>query len=211
MPAAAVAGSGALLFALAALVERGFGLPAWAAGVVEEAGKAGLIAAFGFAALGSAERGAARGLSLGLAACAVFAAIENCAYFLAFPDAGTLARLAWSLPLHLDAALLSALGALPLLRLAEDRRGIRGLGRAQGKAPSAPPLALASRIALFSALAAAAAALHAFSNGLLSNDPPAAVLAAFPVAGIAALAVLASVFVDTAYIGGFLHGTEQGS
>jgi RsiW-degrading membrane proteinase PrsW (M82 family) len=207
---AAVLGSGALLFASAAFVERALGTPPWAAGIIEEAGKAILVAAFGLAALRSGGGDPARGLSLGLAASAVFAAIENCAYYLAFPEAGTLARLAWSLPVHLDAALLSALGAAPLLRRIGERRRERARSPSPGRASGGDPLPWLSRIALFATAVAAAAAIHALANFVLSKGPTGMILAAAPIIGFSALAVLAIAFIDTAYIGGFLHGTEQG-
>ena len=211
--------AGGLLFGAAWALERATGATVTGAGAIEELGKALAILSSGLLCMYRTTRGqdarrrmpgAARGLSLGLAAAAAFAAIENGAYFLAFPEAGLLARLAWSLPVHLDAALVEALGAVPLLRLLATRPATRaGAGGARQAIPSRRIATLAGGGAAFAAATAAAAALHALANGIVDRSPPAWILAAGSLTGFTALAALAAAFIDTAYIGGFLHGTEQ--
>lgn len=188
---------GVALFGVASSLERGFGLGPVSGAWVEETGKAALLLGLGAAGVrravkqgapGRAGRarslGAARGLSLGLVAVAVFALIENLAYFAAFPEAGILSRLVWSTPGHLAAALLEALGALALLR--GNRSGIF-------KAVAALVLAGAWHTGLNLMASGALAGPHFLAGSL------AALLAALS---------LLFLFLGQAYLGGFLHGAD---
>jgi hypothetical protein len=129
--------------------------------------------------------GTARGLSLGLAAVAVFVIAENLAYFSAFPEAGILKRLLWSMPGHLVAALLEALGALGLLRR-RDRWGGLLAGLSLGLAIS----------------------WHGALNLLASGTLTLQVFAAVALLANLLLLGLLHLFLDRAYLGGFLHGAD---
>lgn len=214
------AGTG-LFFAVAG-IESSLRASSSSSAFIEEIGKASTILTFGWiyryleahegAPKGKSPRGArlrrgatARGVSMGLAAAAVFAAVENLAYFAAFPEAGILARLLWSLPVHLDSALLEALGALPLLgispRVSRSRKGaLRGL---------APRFAsLAYHTLAFAVGLVAGALLHAAANLAAEMGIAAEALASGALVGIIGFAALAKAYYHTAYIGGFLHGAE---
>ena len=118
--------TGLLLYGGAVGSETVLGTNLSGSALLEELGKALLLLAFGWCGTARAghlsrqgrarARGLARGLSLGLVAIGVFAGIENLAYLLAFREAGVLARLFWSLPVHLVAGLLEALGVVFLFR-----------------------------------------------------------------------------------------------
>ena len=133
----------------------------------------------------------ARGLSLGLVAVAVFAGAENLAYLIAFQEAGVLARLLWSLPVHLVAALAEALGVLLLFRW----RG-SGPAEARGRLPlvgePVPGLRLApgrqpARLRITSPL-------RPSRLGVV-------------IANLLFLVLLLQ-FLRQAYLGGFLHGAD---
>ena len=233
--------SGLLLY-LGALVLEGLGELLLAPGspeaarralfaLIEEGAKLGLLLAFGlrFGAGGPRRRGAdalrlgaARGLSLGIAAVAVFAAIENLAYFAASPGWGAAGRLLWSEPVHLVSALALSLGLFPLVsgrggpagrtdpRRAMGDRGIPAGGPAGRRAARAAP-AIAGGFAL-------AYAWHLGANlaasGLLlprAAEAPggaARLLAAGSILNAAALWALLRLYLRKAVIGGFLYGKE---
>ena len=153
----------------------------------------------------------ARRISLALVATAVFAAAENLAYFAAFREAGVLGRLLWSMPVHLSAALAEALGALGLAGAwsrpaAAEHAGRLGIGALRDAAFAAARRARRPLACLASL--AAGTAIHAAANAVASGPAGrvAPVIGAF--AGLPILAALAAAFVDRAYIGGFLHGTD---
>jgi len=138
----------------------------------------------------------ARGLSLGLVAITVFIGVEHLAYCAAFPEAGILTRLLWSLPVHLVAALVEALGALALLQQvnaeAEGRpwaRALRGPGACCGA------LALA-------------AAWHGGANLLVSGRLALPVFVTGACLAHLLFLILLSRFLTQAYLGGFLHGAD---
>lgn len=198
-------GSGMALFFVAAWVQRYLPLGPMVAVLEEEAGKAGLIllggfwrvhSVRGFAALennpGRRARtlgmGLARGLSLGLVAVCSFAAAENLAYLLAFPEGGVLARLFWSLPIHLVSALLEALGALLWLRGPHRR-------------PWVGPLAWVVSLA-------AAVGFHLGANHLASSALPFSLFLSGVIVANALFVALLAVYLRQAYLGGFLHGAD---
>ena len=195
---------GVSLFELAAFVERRTGMGALPSAFLEEAGKAALILGFGLFGLRSerARRAAllsgARGLCLGLVGVAIFVAAENLAYFLAFPEASVLERLVWTLPVHIVAALLEAIGALVLLRaLAPLPKGRK-----------VEPGELALGIVAFGLALLGAAAWHWAANllvlaGLSTRN---LVLGALTGSGLAVL--LFTLLLRRAFIGGFLDGTD---
>ncbi len=204
--------AGAALFAAAAAIERLLGTSPAVSAVLEESLKTISILSIGYFAYRASMRrpdapgtgrerrarlAAARGISLGLASTLAFAGIENLAYLFAFPEAGILARLAWSLPVHLVAALLEALGALAsLTALAAFAAGRRSRLRA-----------LASGGALV-ALVAAGSAWHAAANVLVDSGIASWTYVGGATASLALAQVLVRVVTRRAYNGGFLHGTE---
>jgi hypothetical protein len=129
--------------------------------------------------------GIARGLSLGLSAVAMFVLAENMAYFSVFPEAGILKRLLWSMPGHLVAALLEALGSLWLLRRC-DWRG-----------------------ALLAGMSLVLAVLWHVAMNLLATGPLTALV--FTTGALLApslFLILLLLYLDRAYLGGFLHGAD---
>jgi hypothetical protein len=137
--------------------------------------------------------GTARGLSLGLVAVAVFIGAENLGYLIAFPESGVLARLLWSLPVHLVAALAEALGALFLLRQLAVKGAIRN--RLAGLSAWTGALVLAM-------------AWHLTANLLVSHHlEPWTFTAGMVIANLLFLVLLLQ-FLKQAYLGGFLHGAD---
>jgi len=197
--------AGGLLFGLTAGLERHFGAGPISSALLEELGKTVLLLGFGLSGLGSAPDrnplraarsralGLARGLSLGLVAVTLFAGAENIAYLIAFPEFGVLGRLLWSLPVHLVAALLEALGLLFLLRWLGTRSGLRW--RLVGVACALAGLALAST-------------WHAAANLLVADRLGPGSFAAGVATALLLFLVLMSQFLRQAYLGGFLHGAE---
>lgn len=205
--------AGLALYGAAAGIEIALGSGPAAAALLEELGKAGLLLLSGWLGIRtraewtkrernparrarSQALALARGLSLGLVAIALFAGIENVAYLIAFPEAGVLGRLLWSLPVHLVAALLEALGAVflfthPATRI-EAHRPLRSL---------TGPLVWTGALVL-------ATAWHLSANLLASGR------LTFPlfttgvvIAHLLCLALLFR-FLRQAYLGGFLHGAD---
>jgi hypothetical protein len=129
-PYAAVLLSGGLLYAAAALIEEASGSGLALSVLVEEGGKLLLLLLFALAAH-SRGRGLGMALSRGLAAIAVFAAVENLAFFAAFPGGDILARLLWAEPVHLVSGLAEAIA---VSALALSWRGRRRAGLAAGLA-----------------------------------------------------------------------------
>lgn len=203
VPALLAGAAGGLLFGAAAGLEGRLGAGPLLSALLEEAGKVTLLLLFGGLGQGPARglatrretrsRGLAlaRGLSLGLVAVTVFAGAENLAYLLAFPEFGVLERLLWSLPVHLVAGLLEALGVLFLFRWLETKSGFRW--RAAGLASCLGALGLA-------------VCWHGAAN-LLAAEHPAAVPGGAVVAFLLFLVLLPQ-FLGRAYLGGFLHGTD---
>jgi hypothetical protein len=205
------------LYGIAAAVEiAGSSSPA-ASALIEEGLKAALL--LGAAVLGlrvsrgrAVERpslrrerllrlAAARHLSLGLVAIAAFAGAENIAYFAAFPEAGVLGRFLWSMPVHLVAALVEALGLLPFVALRAERIA-RPLGGPQG---ALRPLKAG---ALWCASLAAAASWHLAANTLVSSGQLPEIFPVGAAVNLALLALLMGGYLNRAYIGGFLHGSD---
>ncbi len=194
----AVLTGGLALYGGVAWVERILQMGPISGAVLEEAGKGLVILAFGWSGsrkpalerrstqrIRSRALGAARGISLGLVAVAVFVLAENLAYAEAFSEAGILKRLLWSVPGHLTAALLEALGALHLLR----RRDLIGGLLAGGG------LILA-------------AAWHAGLNLLASGPLGGALFAGGSLLASLSFVMLLFLFLGHAYLGGFLHGAD---
>lgn len=193
--------AGLFLYGAAAGVEAGLGAGPAVSAVLEEFGKMVLLLGFGWRGWGSTREGRlprqirarilglARGLSLGLVAVAVFAGAENLAYLVAFQEAGVLARLFWSLPVHLVAGLLEALGVI---------RVFRGLERAQGLVGVS--LALASL--------GLACAWHLGANLLLLEHLSSATFLGGVVVANLLFLVLLWQFLKQAYLGGFLYGAD---
>ena len=195
--------AGFLFFGVAAGVERFLGMGPGGSALLEELGKALLLAAFCGPLVPALRQGGsprevrvrllrlARRLSLGLVAVAVFAGVENLAYLFAFPEAGVLARLAWSVPVHLAAGLGQALGFLLLFSRLEGGRGRSAMAW----------LAAAGGLCL-------AAAWHAGANLLVSGPlSPRAFTVGAVAANLLCLALLVQ-FLKHAYLGGFLHGSD---
>jgi hypothetical protein len=175
----------------------------------------------------TARLGSARGLSRGLAAVALFAAAENVAYFAAAAETGVFARLLWSTPVHLASALAQTIGVVPLLflaagRLARSSLASREEGRETAGGPVREPQSDARveagtgsgprRLAAFLAPPAgiaAACAWHAAANAIASGKPGPLLLAAGSAASIAATLALGRAFLAKAYIGGFIHGSQE--
>ena len=213
--------SGLLLY-LGALVLEGLGELLLAPGspeaarralfaLIEEGAKLGLLLAFGlrFGAGGPRRRGAdalrlgaARGLSLGIAAVAVFAAIENLAYFAASPGWGAAGRLLWSEPVHLVSALALSLGLFPLV---SGRGGPAGRSAARAAPAIAGGFALAYAWHLGANLAASGLLLPRAAE---APGGAARLLAAGSVLNAAALWALGRLYLRKAVIGGFLYGKE---
>ncbi|HRY71841.1 MAG TPA: hypothetical protein P5165_01340 [Spirochaetia bacterium] len=213
--------SGLLLY-LGALVLEGLGELLLAPGspeaarralfaLIEEGAKLGLLLAFGlrFGAGGPRRRGAdalrlgaARGLSLGIAAVAVFAAIENLAYFAASPGWGAAGRLLWSEPVHLVSALALSLGLFPLV---SGRGGPAGRGAARAAPAIAGGFALAYAWHLAANLAASGLLLPRAAE---APGGAARLLAAGSILNAAALWALVRLYLHKAVIGGFLYGKE---
>lgn len=213
--------SGLLLY-LGALVLEGLGELLLAPGspeaarralfaLIEEGAKLGLLLAFGlrFGAGGPRRRGAdalrlgaARGLSLGIAAVAVFAAIENLAYFAASPGWGAAGRLLWSEPVHLVSALALSLGLFPLV---SGRGGPAGRGAARAAPAIAGGFALAYAWHLAANLAASGLLLPRAAE---APGGAARLLAAGSILNAAALWALGRLYLRKAVIGGFLYGKE---
>lgn len=189
-------GAGVALYGAAAGLETVSGVGLAVSAILEELLKVAVLLVFGWTgrrAMGEGETrrlarsralGLARGLSLGLVTVTVFAGAENLAYLAAFPEAGVLARLVWSLPVHLVAALTEALGILCLFRW--RRAGV----------------------AFLLGLAALAMAWHATANLLASHQLAFPVFAGGVVAANLLFLVLLSQFLRHAYLGGFLHGAD---
>lgn len=212
--AASAAGAG--LYAGAALLENQLvASPVLSAGL-EEIGKALVILAAGLLAMRHAARasrveraparrlrmlrlGAARGLSLGLVAAAVFAAVENIAYLAAFPETGVLARLAWSLPVHLAAALAEAVGAEMLLGRLARHAAVR---------PARPSRLVLAAAAWLLALCGAAG-WHAGANLLAERGFTRGAFALGTVTAFALTALLLALFLRRAHIGGYLDAAES--
>lgn len=199
--------------------------------LVEEGAKLCLLFLYRRFYAGAGPRGqAARGLSLGIAAIAVFAAIENLAYFAAFPGWGAAGRLLWSEPVHLVSALALSLG---LLAPAAGRGAAAGLraGAGRSAAPAAPGRAMGDRgspggggrgaaraaLALSGGFALAYAwhlAANLAASGLLfpgAAEAPggaARLLASGTILNAAALWALGRLYLRKAVIGGFLYGKE---
>lgn len=213
--------SGLLLY-LGALVLEGLGELLLAPGspeaarralfaLIEEGAKLGLLLAFGlrFGAGGPRRRGAdalrlgaARGLSLGIAAVAVFAAIENLAYFAASPGWGAAGRLLWSEPVHLVSALALSLGLFPLV---SGRGGPAGRRAARAAPAIAGGFALAYAWHLGANLAASGLLLPRAAE---APGGAARLLAAGSILNAAALWALLRLYLRKAVIGGFLYGKE---
>ncbi len=213
--------SGLLLY-LGALVLEGLGELLLAPGspeaarralfaLIEEGAKLGLLLAFGlrFGAGGPRRRGAdalrlgaARGLSLGIAAVAVFAAIENLAYFAASPGWGAAGRLLWSEPVHLVSALALSLGLFPLV---SGRGGPAGRSAARAAPAIAGGFALAYAWHLGANLAASGLLLPRAAE---APGGAARLLAAGSILNAAALWALVRLYLHKAVIGGFLYGKE---
>lgn len=213
--------SGLLLY-LGALVLEGLGELLLAPGspeaarralfaLIEEGAKLGLLLAFGlrFGAGGPRRRGAdalrlgaARGLSLGIAAVAVFAAIENLAYFAASPGWGAAGRLLWSEPVHLVSALALSLGLFPLV---SGRGGPAGRSAARAAPAIAGGFALAYAWHLAANLAASGLLLPRAAE---APGGAARLLAAGSILNAAALWALLRLYLRKAVIGGFLYGKE---
>ena len=213
--------SGLLLY-LGALVLEGLGELLLAPGspeaarralfaLIEEGAKLGLLLAFGlrFGAGGPRRRGAdalrlgaARGLSLGIAAVAVFAAIENLAYFAASPGWGAAGRLLWSEPVHLVSALALSLGLFPLV---SGRGGPAGRSAARAAPAIAGGFALAYAWHLAANLAASGLLLPRAAE---APGGAARLLAAGSILNAAALWALVRLYLHKAVIGGFLYGKE---
>jgi len=213
--------SGLLLY-LGALVLEGLGELLLAPGspeaarralfaLIEEGAKLGLLLAFGlrFGAGGPRRRGAdalrlgaARGLSLGIAAVAVFAAIENLAYFAASPGWGAAGRLLWSEPVHLVSALALSLGLFPLV---SGRGGPAGRSAARAAPAIAGGFALAYAWHLGANLAASGLLLPRAAE---APGGAARLLAAGSILNAAALWALLRLYLRKAVIGGFLYGKE---
>ena len=213
--------SGLLLY-LGALVLEGLGELLLAPGspeaarralfaLIEEGAKLGLLLAFGlrFGAGGPRRRGAdalrlgaARGLSLGIAAVAVFAAIENLAYFAASPGWGAAGRLLWSEPVHLVSALALSLGLFPLV---SGRGGPAGRRAARAAPAIAGGFALAYAWHLGANLAASGLLLPRAAE---APGGAARLLAAGSILNAAALWALVRLYLHKAVIGGFLYGKE---
>ncbi|HOX47714.1 MAG TPA: hypothetical protein PLG14_00905 [Spirochaetales bacterium] len=213
--------SGFLLY-LAMLVLEGLGDLLFAPGspeaarralfaLIEEGAKLGLLLAFGlrFGAGGPRRRGAdalrlgaARGLSLGIAAVAVFAAIENLAYFAASPGWGAAGRLLWSEPVHLVSALALSLGLFPLV---SGRGGPAGRSAARAAPAIAGGFALAYAWHLAANLAASGLLLPRAAE---APGGAARLLAAGSILNAAALWALVRLYLHKAVIGGFLYGKE---
>ncbi len=202
--------AGLALFGAAAGMEMAVGAGPTASAILEELGKAALLLLAGrlgilFRAGQILERnsrrqarslalGAARGLSLGLVAIAVFAAIENMAYLIAFPESGVLTRLVWSLPVHLVAALAEAMGTLFLFRYLSDKAP-GWLKKLIGTTTWIGSLALAM-------------VWHIGANLLVSGHLTASAFTAGMVTANLLFLVLLSQFLRQAYLGGFLHGAD---
>lgn len=200
--------AGLALYGASAGIESATGVAPVMGAVVEETAKAALLLLAGWLgrhhprACHPPQRpraralGMARGLSLGLVAITVFIGMENLVYCSAYPEAGILVRLLWSLPVHLVAALAEALGTLALLKQLDtrspDRRWVRTL--------RGPGVWIGSL--------ACATAWHGGANLLVSDR------LAWPIflagASLATLLclVLLSRFLTQAYLGGFLHGAD---
>ncbi|MFZ2781115.1 MAG: hypothetical protein WAZ31_03590 [Rectinemataceae bacterium] len=146
--------SGFVLFAVVTGGERLFGVTGAAASLFEEAMKTALLASGMLILSGTAGWTRFEALGCGLQAVALFAAAESAAYALAFPDAETVLRLAWSLPLHLGCAMLEALG-------------LAGLAGRRGRAK------LPSCMMIVSAWA-----IHIILNAIASSSSRAVMLAA---------------------------------
>ena len=195
--------AGLLLYGAAAGIEAFAGTGPVAAATVEELGKAALLLGFCWLDRDTVRernpRREARGrrlrlarrLSLGLVAVTVFVGVENLAYLAVFPEAGVLARLLWSLPVHLTAALLEALGLLLLF----DRLAARGRRRLAGVFLGLGGLGLAW-------------AWHLGANLLVSGRLTSPVFAAGVVVANLCFLVLMVQFLRKAYLGGFLHGAD---
>ena len=200
-----VAMAGLLLYGVMAGIESGLGMDLTVAAILEELGKAMVVLGFGWYGRRAAHEGPlprlaqrralglARGLSLGLVAVAVFAGAENMAFLVAFREAGILARLLWSLPVHLVAALLEALGVVFLFRGMEGRANFRA--RLVG-------------VFLWSSSLCLAGVWHRGANALVSVRLASSTFAAGVVIANLLFLVLLSQFLKQAYIGGFLHGAE---
>ena len=195
--------TGLLLYGGAVGSETVLGTNLSGSALLEELGKALLLLTFGWCGIARAGHcsrqgraralGLARGLSLGLVAIGVFAGIENLAYLLAFREAGVLARLFWSLPVHLVAGLLEALGVVFLFRgLAGERR----------------PRARVGGVSLWLSSLCLAFAWHRGANLLISAElAPSAFLGGIVLANLLFLFLMAQ-FLKQAYLGGFLHGAD---
>ena len=197
--------AGLLLYAAATGVETFLTAGPMVSAILEELGKMLLLVGFGWSGRSAARErhplrqararalGAARGLSLGLVAVVAFAGAENLGYLIAFQEAGILARLLWSLPVHLVAALSEALGVLFLLRCLEGKRDFR------------PRLV---GISAWFAGTGLAMAWHVGANILVSNSLTPSVFAGGVVLANLLFLVFMLLFLRQAYIGGFLHGAD---
>ncbi len=211
--------AGASIYALAFAAERLIAAEPGTAALIEELLKLAVISAYALGGLASSAHRAslersplrfgraimllcARRLSLALAAVAVFAAIENLAYFLAFPEAGIAARLAWSMPVHLVSGLLEALGILAAVKAAARR-----LAAAKGGRALEPPALIAAAAALL-ACCGAGFAWHWAANSLVSGGLGDQRYMLGAAANLAAFVFLATAFARRAYIGGMLHGAD---
>ncbi|HTX71452.1 MAG TPA: hypothetical protein VMC79_01370 [Rectinemataceae bacterium] len=224
----AAVGAGTALFALAAILERAFSMGTVASACTEELGKGLLLllAACAGRALYAAPSHApasaarlrrvqllasARGLSLGLVAVASFAAVENLAYFAVFPEAGVLERLLWSLPVHLVSALVEAVGVLALMRAlvaGGAGNGSKGGAGGGGAGGVGALLRLGRGGAILTASVGAGIAWHSAANMMVERGLGLASLVAGSVAALALAALLFALYLGTAYIGGFLHGSH---
>lgn len=123
--AAASLGAGTLLYFMAAFLEGLLGAEGLAAVLVEEGLKLALLALAAAAGsrLGRKTGGAARrippevsGILWGLSAIAIFAGVENLAYFAAFPGKEVFLRLLWAEPVHLASGLAEGFALALLLK-----------------------------------------------------------------------------------------------
>lgn len=201
--AGAALAAGGILYLAASLAEQGFGLDGAKAAAMEEGLKSCLLAA---GAMGGSRvgRGArpgrgmaphAAGLLWGLAAISVFAAVENLAYFLAFPASDLFLRLLWAEPAHLVAGLAEATGI-----------GLMA-GIPKAVAAGRPEAGTAAMDGAGAATLFAFAFLwHLAFNLAAGGRPSAGDMAIAFAANAAALFAFGRLFARRILIGGFIHG-----
>lgn len=116
---------------------------------------------------------------LALATVVVFATAENLSYYIAFPGAGILWRLFWSLPIHLVGAMAVILGLV------------------------------AGRISRILAALLFALSWHLAANAIAAAGPSTATLAAGSLANLLAIAALTRAWLQSVIVEGTLHGTTN--